>query len=105
MQRTMFAVALFASASALAADRDFQDIVDAISDEFHTRPIHIPLFGLVNVVTFVARPAGTKHVNLAVFENLGRPGASRRDPGAVIRSSVGSSWRPFVQVQSKRTGS
>ena len=38
------------------ADRGFDDIVRAISNQFHTRPLHIPFFGLVNVATFVAHP-------------------------------------------------
>src|SRR5689334_21259181 len=53
-----------------AADREFRDVVDAISTQFQTRPLHIPMFGLVNLVTYVARPAGTRHIDLAVFENL-----------------------------------
>jgi len=36
------------------ADRGFDDIVRAISTQFHTRPPHLPFFGLVNFATFVA---------------------------------------------------
>lgn len=87
-----------------AADREFHDIVRAISDEFHTQPLHIPLFGLVNFVTFVARPAGTRHIDLAVFEDLNTAGRSGRDIANLIRSSVGGDWKPFVQVHSHRKG-
>lgn len=92
-----------ATASAHATDREFRDVVDTLADAFHTRPTHIPFFGLVNVVTFVARPAGTKHINLAVFENLNydRDG---RDTIRLVRRAVGEAWKPFVQVWSHRDG-
>ena len=83
-----------------AADREFRDVVDSISDRFHTRPLHIPMFGLVNMVTFVARPAGTKHIDLAVFEDLHSWNADGQGLAASIRSAVGGSWRPFVQARS-----
>jgi len=91
------AILAFGCAMANATDREFKDVVAAISDEFHTRPLHIPFFGLVNVVTYVARPAGTKHIDLAVFENL-----DSRDLPQAIRRAVGGAWKPFVQVWSHR---
>ena len=56
MRRLLLLLAL--SPATFAVDRQFGDIVRAISDEFHTKPTRIPFFGLVNVVAFVARPAG-----------------------------------------------
>ncbi len=94
---------LFCTA-ALAVDREFNDIVGAISDEFHTHPLHVPLLGLVNMVTFVARPAGASHINLAVFENLKTRDNPGRDMNSVIRNAVGRAWTPFVQVHSRREG-
>ena len=102
MLRSAVIVSLLASCAAYATDREFKDIVNAISDEFHTRPMKIPFFGLVNVVTFVARPAGTKHINLAVFENLDTRDREGRDLVRSIKRSVGGAWKPFVQVWSNR---
>ena len=93
-----------ASMAAYATDREFKDIVAAISDEFHTSPTHIPFFGLVNVVTFVARPAGTKHIDLALFEKLDNRDRDGRDLAQSIRRAVGGAWKPFVQVWSHRSG-
>ena len=93
------AAVLFASSLANAADPEFKDIVRAISDHYGTRPIRIPFFGLVNAFTFVARPAGTKHIDLAVFENLR---GDRMDP-AKIERVVGGGWKPFVRVHSNRS--
>jgi hypothetical protein len=92
-------------ATAQAADREFTDVVHAISVEFRTRPMHIPLFGLVNAFTFFVRPAGTRHIDLAVFENLDSRGRAGNDLTASIRAAVGGSWKPFIQVRSSKRGS
>jgi hypothetical protein len=85
-----------------AADRDFNDIVRVISDQFHTRPEHIPMFGLVNAFTFVARPAGTRHIDLAIFDDLGARDRDGRSTMDSIRNAIGGSWKPFVEVRSSR---
>ena len=87
-----------------AADREFKDVVETISEEFHTSPTHIPLFGLVNVVTFVARPAGTKHIDLAVFEHLDAGDRDGRDIAQTIQRAVGQAWKPFVRTISTHGG-
>ncbi len=92
------AVWMCSSAVLEGADRGFDDIVRAISSQFHTQPLHIPFFGLVNFATFVAHPAGVKHLDLAVFENLDRDDHSARDLAEVIRMADGG-WRPFVRVR------
>ena len=96
----IFIAGVLCAASLGAADREFRDVVDSISDHFHTRPLHIPMFGLVNMVTFVARPAGAKHIDLAVFENLDSWDSDGRSLAASIRTAAGGSWRPFVQARS-----
>jgi hypothetical protein len=96
--RTVAAGLLF-TIYASAADREFRDVVDAISDRVHQRPMHIPMFGLVNFVTYIARPAGTKHIDLAVFEDIRGWGNSRALADS-IRDAVGGAWKPFVQTRS-----
>ena len=82
------------------AERGFDDIVHAISDRLHTRPLHIPFFGLVNFATFVAQPAGVKHLDLAVFQNLDLDDQGSRDLAQAIRMADGD-WQPFVRVHSR----
>lgn len=82
------------------AERGFDDMVQAISDRLHTRPLHIPFFGLVNVATFVAHPGGVKHLDLAVFQNLDLDDNGSRDLAQAIRMADGS-WQPFVRVHSR----
>jgi hypothetical protein len=83
------------------AEREFNDIVRAVSDELHARPLSIPFFGLVNFATAVAHPAGVKHLDLAVFENLDLSDHAAKDVAELIRKSAGGRWKPFIQVQSR----
>jgi hypothetical protein len=90
--------------TASAVDRGFADIVREISAEYHTNPIHIPLFGLVKTVTFVAHPGGTKQLDLAVFEDLDTEGHDSAALARRIGQIAGAAWKPFVQVRSGRNG-
>ena len=101
---SILAMCLLGAASAQAADREFTDVVRVISDEFHTRPMSIPMFGLVNIVTAVVHPAGTRHIDLAVFEHLNSHDREGRNLSESILNAVGRSWKPFVQVHSRRNG-
>jgi hypothetical protein len=104
MRTALVAVCLLTAASARAADREFSEVVRVISDEFHTRPTSIPLFGLVNVFTAAVRPAGTRHIDLAVFEHLSDHDRQGRNLTEALLNAVGRSWKPFVQVRSRRNG-
>ena len=87
------------------AEREFDDIVRAISDQLHVRPTHIPFFGLVNMAAAVAHPAGVKHIDLALFENLDVDhNASGDIAEAVRRSANHHGWKPFVQARSRNHG-
>ena len=85
------------------AERGFDDIVRAISDQLHMRPMHIPFFGLVNLATFAVHPAGVKHIDLAVFENLDVDEHTARGIAEAMRNAEGG-WKPFVQVRSWKHG-
>jgi hypothetical protein len=95
----LIAVWMLSCAVMQGAERGFDDIVRAISDQFHTRPLHIPFFGLVNFATFVAQPAGVKHLDFAVFENLELDDRGSKDLAQAIRMADGG-WEPFVRVHS-----
>jgi hypothetical protein len=101
---TLLASCLLTAAAAQAADREFTEVVRVICDEFHTRPTSIPMFGLVNLFTAVVRPAGTRHIDLAVFEHLSDRDRKGRNLPESILNAVGRSWTPFVQVRSRRNG-
>jgi hypothetical protein len=102
--RLLLPLVMLAPAATYAADREFRDVVEAISDAFHTKPLRIPLMGLVNTVTYFARPAGTKHVDIAVFEDLDTRGRRESDVAHSIRGAVGGSWKPFLQVKTMNDG-
>lgn len=103
--RLMVIACAFYCPASLAVDREFSDIVRAISDEFRAQPTRIPLFGLVNAFTYVVRPAGTSHIDLAVFEKLNVRHHDGAELSDAIQRAVGRGWAPFVQVHSHRHGS
>jgi hypothetical protein len=98
------ALGLLGALSAQAADREFTEVVRTISDEFHARPTSIPMFGLVNLVTAAVHPAGTRHIDLAIFEHLSSHDREGRNLSESILNAVGRSWKPFVQVRSHKNG-
>lgn len=102
--KSVIALCLLGTLGAHAADREFRDVVRVISDEFHTRPVSMPWFGLVNVVTAAVHPAGAKHIDLAVFEQLASRDREGRDLQESILNAVGRAWKPFVQVHSRHHG-
>lgn len=104
MRPVSIAMLLFATVGAQAADREFNEVVRTISDEFHTRPTSIPMFGLVNIFTAAVHPAGTRHIDLAIFEHLSSHDREGRNLGESLLNAVGRSWKPFVQVRSHRNG-
>jgi hypothetical protein len=87
---------------ASAADREFKDVVAAISEEFQTKPMHIPLIGLVNGFIKVAHPAGTKELDVAIFDDVDASRGSGRNLAESVRRAVGR-WRQPV-VQDRQTG-
>jgi len=54
----------------------------------HARPLSIPFFGLVNFATSVAHPAGVKHLDLAMFEDLDLDEHAVRNIGEAVRRSA-----------------
>jgi hypothetical protein len=84
-------------ATANAADREFKDVVAAISEEFQTKPVHIPMMGLVSGVVKVVHPAGTKQLDVAMFEDLDASKGSGRNLAESVRSAVGRWMQPVVQ--------
>lgn len=106
MRRVVLTAAAFLvwAPTVAAVDRDFKDIVQAMSQEFRAKPTRIPMMGLVNFVSFVARPAGVRHIDIAVFENLEGRGVMPADLRARVERTIGRSWQPFVKVVSRRKG-
>src|SRR5579859_6291854 len=100
MKAALVVVAVFMASCAVleGAERGFEDIVRMVSDRLHARPMHIPFFGLVNVATFVAHPAGVKHIDLAVFNKVVSDDDTIRDLAEAI--SGDGRWKPFVRVRS-----
>jgi hypothetical protein len=101
VKRTAFAcIVAMAASTANAADREFKDVVRAVSEEFHTKPMHIPLMGLVNGFMKVAHPVGAKHVEIAIFQDIDYGEGSAQTAAASIRHAIGA-WQPYVTTRNR----
>ena len=94
-----FLLALLVCGCANAGEHEFNDVVKAISEQFDTKPMRIPFMGLAKFVVKVAHPAGTKQLNIAIFENLDEDKGSGSDLIDSVRLAVGKQWKPFVMVR------
>ena len=70
MSARCLALLLAVSGVAFGAGHEFDDMVKAIERHYGTRRTRIPLMGVANLITKVARPAGTSGFKLAIFEDL-----------------------------------
>lgn len=70
MNARLVAVLLAASAVGMAADREFDHLVDAIESHYGIQRVHIPLMGVADFALKVAHPKGARGFKLALFENL-----------------------------------
>ena len=91
------AFVLCLSTISFAGDREFKGLVHSFETTYGVHHMHIPLLG---VALFIARPAGTHGLKLAVFEGFQTP-ADVNDIARVVESSLGPGWYPFVRVRSK----
>jgi len=79
---------------------DFDSLVRQMESNYGQKRVYIPLLGLVNFGLKIVRPAGTKDLKLAVFEDVD----SRRHPSVEQLDStfLPQGWKPFVRVQSEK---
>ena len=101
----LFVIACALGAAGLqAADREFKDIVRAISDEYHTQPMRLWGLGFVAKAALPFTGTGVSGTDFAIFEDLGARSGSTAQLAQRIQSLVGHSWKPFVRVQSPKSG-
>jgi hypothetical protein len=70
MKAWLAGILLAASTAGMAADREFDHLVNAIESHYGIKRTHIPLMGVANLAMKMAHPAGASEFNLAIFENL-----------------------------------
>ncbi|MFB3829410.1 MAG: hypothetical protein ACE15B_21755 [Bryobacteraceae bacterium] len=99
MMRLAAALAL-AAGMLPAGDRQFDALVRGVESDYGVSRTRIPFFGVVNFFVKVARPAGTRDLRLAVFEDFS-PGG---DFTSRLESRLDPAWRPMVRVHSRRNG-
>jgi hypothetical protein len=97
------ATLLLSSTPVSAEDPEFGLVVRQVESYFHVKHAHIPLLGLMKPVLWIARPAGAKSLELAIFEDQDfSRGLDDPEFERLIDKSVGQSWQPLVRVHSRR---
>ncbi|MBV9759098.1 MAG: hypothetical protein JO340_00925 [Acidobacteriaceae bacterium] len=76
---------------------EFNWLVREFARQTGVEPVHIPLFGLVQFVVAVARPAGTSELKLAVFEHVHLEPARFTE---MSDNAAGNLWKPMIRVKS-----
>jgi hypothetical protein len=100
-------ILLVCSSSVLAKPKDegFKAVVRHLETHYHAKRTSIPFLGLANLAVKVARPAGVKGFQLAVFEDQDfvtpRGGVPFEQ---VVSEAFGDGWQPLVRVYSRRDG-
>ncbi len=98
-------LALVVALPAVGADRDFKAVVKGIERQYGIRRSHPHLLGFA---LFFAKPAtwgsGVHGLKLAVFEdgNRNSRNVTLADLDRIVFEALGTEWRPFVRVQSRR---
>ena len=97
------ATLLLSSAPVSAEDPEFGLVVRQVESYFHVKRTHIPLLGFMKPVLWIARPAGAKSLELAIFEDQDfSRGLDDPEFERLIDKSMGQSWQPLVRVHSRR---
>lgn len=85
-----------------AKDRDFEMIVNHIKREYGGKQQRIFGFSLAKLFVRIAKPAGVKSVDFAVFEDLPDATGKGSSLANALRSNLSQTWQPVVRVYSKR---
>ncbi|PYV83981.1 MAG: hypothetical protein DMG05_25210 [Acidobacteria bacterium] len=101
---SIFIAALLLSSTPVSAeDPEFGLVVRQVESYFHVKRTHIPLLGFMKPVLWIARPAGAKSVEIAIFEDQDfSRGLDDPEFEKLINQSVGQNWQPLVRVHSRR---
>jgi hypothetical protein len=91
----------FAALAPAAGDSDFKAVVRSIESNFDARRMRIPLFGVAKFFINVARPAGVRSLDLAIFEDLHIPATRFQDLDDAVRKAAGGRWQPMVRVRER----
>lgn len=91
--------------SPVMADSSFERLARSLEQKLDLQREQIPAKWLMNTVLFVARPAGVKQMDIAVFEDFdGRDERTAVQFLETVRENVDQSWKPWVRTWSRRDG-
>jgi hypothetical protein len=98
----LLAALLLVPAASPAADREFRQIVDRLSEHYQKRPSRG--MGFLGFLANCFSPTGVSRLKMAVFEDVKPERPLAGDFEGFLKATVGSGFHPFVTVRSNRDG-
>lgn len=95
----LLGLVLLVSTGCSAIDHSFDSVVAGVEHRYSVHVQRIPLMSLVSLCAMVKTHGGVNHLHVAEFDNV--PGLDGRELDALLRSTLGDEWQPFV---TERTG-
>ena len=100
---SLFATLLLSCTPVLAEDSEFSFVVRQVESYFHAKRTPIPFLGLMKPVLWIARPAGAKSLEMAIFEDQDfSRGLDHTEFEKLMDKSIRRNWQPLVRVHSRR---
>jgi hypothetical protein len=90
----LLASLLLVSTGCSAVDHGFDSVVSGVEHRYSVHAQQIPLMGLVSLCAMVKTHGGVHDLRIAEFDNL--RGLDGRELDALLRSTLGDDWQPFV---------
>jgi hypothetical protein len=86
----------------LAGSRDFEQAVKSFQLHCRCKPTQVPLWGFVKPMFKMAPKAGTKALDVAIFEDQDFSSLNTAELADVVGKTLEPGWQPIICVQSRR---
>ncbi len=89
--------------SALARDKSFTAVLEALERDYNIKPKHIPGMWVAKLALKVAHPSGVSKVDFVLFEDDRlRELTAAPDLETRVRTMLGDGWKRFVETDNAR---
>jgi hypothetical protein len=87
-----------------AGSRDFEQVVKSFELHYQCKRMQVPLWGFVKPMFEMAPKAGTKALDVAIFEDQDFSSFNTNGFEGIIEKTLDSGWQPMIRVESRRDG-
>ena len=97
MKRILFSLLgfmLLCSTGCSAVDHDFDSLVAGVEHRYSVHAQRVPLMSFVSICAMLKTRGGVNELHVAEFDNI--RGMDGTDLDALLRSTLGKDWQPFV---------